>query len=210
MKKLLLVCVSVLAFSVSAIAQDFSKIDAFAGYSFVRFRSDFKDKGGNAVSTRTNLNGAIGSVAFNTTKSIGIVAEFGGCHYSKITAKQSSGSQSLNASATVISYLFGPRISIRKERITPFVQALFGGAHSGAITGSGAPPCPTAAACTALSAGNAFAMAFGGGVDVKAAKHFSLRLGQVDYLLTRFATLSGSGVRQSQHSFRYSAGVVLH
>ena len=149
-------------------------------------------------------------MTFNATKMVGIVAEIGGYHYSEITAEQSGTSQTLNASATVISYLCGPRISLRRDRVTPFAQALFGGVHSGDITGSRSPPCQTAGSCTALGSSNAFAMGLGGGLDIKASRHISIRLGQVEYLLTRLPSLSGSGVKEKQNNFRYSGGIVLN
>jgi hypothetical protein len=48
----------------------------------------------------------------------------------------------------------------------------------------------------------AFAMALGGGVDVRVGGPFSVRLGQLDYLMTRFGDTR-------QNNFRFSAGVVI-
>ena len=55
---------------------------------------------------------------------------------------------------------------------------------------------------------NSFAMAIGGGVDVKVAHRFSIRPVQVDYLMTHFNEL-GTGA-QNQNNLRVSTGVVFH
>lgn len=68
----------------------------------------------------------------------------------------------------------------------------FGGAHVG---GGGASE-------------SGFAMTIGGGVDVKASPRVAIRLGQFDYVLTRFDG-PVSGNKTSQHNFRYAAGVVF-
>ena len=49
---------------------------------------------------------------------------------------------------------------------------------------------------------SAFAMAFGGGLDYNLNKNFAVRVGQFDYLPTRFGDAT-------QNNFRYSTGIVL-
>ena len=52
---------------------------------------------------------------------------------------------------------------------------------------------------------NAFAMATGGGLDVKISPHAALRLFQADYLFSKFR----NGVNDRQNSFRLTAGLVF-
>jgi hypothetical protein len=133
--------------------------------------------------TSFNLHGGSASVAYNAKDWLGAVADFGGYH-----ANLGPG-----VDATVSTYLFGPRISYRKhERFTPFAQTLFGVAHasSGGVTS------------------NAFAAAFGGGVDVKLSHRFSWRPAQVEYLLTRFEETTTN--RETQNNLRLSTGLVFH
>ena len=80
-------------------------------------------------------------------------------------------------------FMVGPTFSARTKRVTPFVHALFGG---GAADG-----------------GEAFAMALGGGVDVNAGEHFSIRLIQADWMSFR------SGGESINRNVRASAGVVF-
>jgi hypothetical protein len=139
---------------------------------------------GTSANLVAHLNGWNSSVAANFTKWFGAVAEFGGSYGSP----QVSGT---TVNLKVHSFLFGPRVSIRKfNRVVPFVHALFGVAHArGEVLGISATD-------------NAIAMSFGGGVDVKLTDHVYLRAAQLDYLRTQLFD-------EHQNNFRISAGVVF-
>jgi len=166
---LLCIGIGVLLFSGIASAQDYPKVEAFAGYSYLHT---------SIAGTGFNSNGGSGSVSFNPNRWLGIVADFGGYH---------SGTSGLNGN--IFSYTFGPKIALRGDKFTPFVQTLFGGAR--ASSGSFST--------------NAFAMALGGGVDYNVSPHFGVRLVQAEYVETKF-NFSGSS---SQNSARLSFGVVV-
>jgi hypothetical protein len=83
----------------------------------------------------------------------------------------------------VHTYMFGPVISAHSDKVTPFAHALFGGASGGGTT--------------------AFAMAFGGGVDVKEAPKVAFRLIQGDWLVFR------SEGYTSKKNVRISTGIVF-
>jgi len=51
---------------------------------------------------------------------------------------------------------------------------------------------------------NAFAMAFGGGVDIPVGHAVSIRPAEIDYLLTNFSNRFNNS---NQNNFRYSAGI---
>jgi hypothetical protein len=55
---------------------------------------------------------------------------------------------------------------------------------------------------------NCFSMKVGGGLDYRLGKHFSLRPVEVDYVLTRFPSLT-QGNRQNQGSLAASAGIIF-
>jgi opacity protein-like surface antigen len=196
MKRLAMLCGTLLLFAGIASAQDEApKVEAFGGYSYLRVNPGF------AGSSGLNFNGGSGSLAYNFTPMLGVVADFGGYHWS------SSG-----VDATSETYLFGPKIALRHGPITPFAQALFGGAHvSGGFLGN---ICPTArvhregTGCVASTSDNAFAMAIGGGVDWNATSHIGIRLIQAEYLFTKFN--EGGGSRPDhQNNARISTGVVF-
>jgi len=156
------------------------QVEVSGGYSYVR-ANPANSNGG------FNLNGGSGSLTYNFTDHFSAVGEFGGYHFSGLPAGLSS---------TMYTYLFGPRISLRKSgRVTPFAQVLLGGGRLNASSGG-------------VDAGeNGFAMAVGGGVDLNVNSRFAIRLVQADYLLTRFANVNGSSV--TQNNARISAGLVF-
>ena len=88
----------------------------------------------------------------------------------------------------VYTYTFGPtvRTAVGKNAAVA-AHALFGGATVG---GNGA------------SSTSAFATALGGALDVNLTKKVAFRVGQLDYVMTRFSSTN-------QNNFRYSTGLVF-
>jgi|SRR5579864_4383574 len=178
----IVVCLLGLVFLVSlgAAAQDVPKVDLFAGYSYVHT--------GPGISLPSfNANGGVGSVALNFTDWGSLVVEVGGIHTGAINGT--------DVDATALTYLAGPKISFfRHSTFSPFAQALFGVVNTNPGFNQ-----------TAI-AHNTFAMSPGVGLDWNATRHFGIRLGQLDYLLTRIPTSTN---QVNWNNFRYSAGVVL-
>jgi hypothetical protein len=79
------------------------------------------------------------------------------------------------------------------------VQGLFGGYHTSR----------SMAQVQGAANSNSFAMAIGGGVDLKVSHHFAIRLAQVDYFMTRLDNSLLSPSSFSQNNFRYSGGIVF-
>jgi len=75
---------------------------------------------------------------------VGVTADFSGYYPSGCCGTNS-----------VHTYLFGPQVSFRLQRVTPFVHFLMGGAHI-SFSAPGA---------FVLSSDKAFLYAFGGGID---------------------------------------------
>jgi outer membrane immunogenic protein len=127
-------------------------------------------------------NGGSGTFEYNVNGMLGVVADLGGYANTRFDNR-------------LFTYMFGPRLNWRHSRLTPYVQALFGGAHlsydfSGASTTQ-----------------NSFAFATGGGVDYNLTRHISIKPIQVEYVMTRFDNTEGFG--SHQNDVRYSAGVVF-
>jgi opacity protein-like surface antigen len=169
MKRSVLLCALMVCFSGVARAQEHPAVETSFDYSYVHV----SDSGFTA-----NLNGGSASVAFNPSSWLGVVADFGGY----------KGSQNGFDGGNVITYMFGPKVAMRRGRVTPYAQALFGGAH----------------ADIAGTTSNAFAMALGGGVDANLTEHIGVRVIQAEYLMTRFNFVSNQ-----QNNVRISAGVVF-
>jgi opacity protein-like surface antigen len=178
MRKFLMVSAMVLVFAGLSAAQDtVPSFDLFGGYSY------FNNDGGDV-----NGHGWEGAGTFHLNDWLGVTADFSG-HYGGEEISLISSSVDNNTHT----FLFGPTVSYRGPKVTPFAHFLLGGARtSSEITIFGVS---TSASDTA------FAMAFGGGVDWHAGQNWSIRLGQFDYLPTWF----GDG---TQNNIRLSAGLV--
>jgi opacity protein-like surface antigen len=163
------------------------RVEVSVGYSYVRARTVIP------TGCCFNMNGGSASGAFNVNSWLGIAGDFGGYYTGNV---RNSG-----FSLEVFSYTFGPRISIRRRRVTPFAQALFGGGHAGdtlytvGFQQGSAPP----------TARNSFAMVLGGGLDVNVSRHIAIRAAQADWLYTQFP----NGVDNRQNNLRITAGIVF-
>ena len=162
----------------SAMAQRGSA-EVFGGYSFLR---------ANALEG-ANLDGWNASVGGKINNWLGLIGDFSG-HYGTPNALVFGPVRGLDTS--MHSFLFGPRLyGPNYGVVSPYVHALFGVARSAA---SGFGISTTDAA---------FAMALGGGADLKLNRAFTIRLFQVDYLPTRF-------FNDRQDNARISTGIVFH
>jgi hypothetical protein len=177
------------------------KIELFLGYSYLR-AVPAPDAGNRLVW----LNGGSASIAYNLNRYLGLVADFGGYTNSEVlfTGAYNSTIEVNNQDGGVLTYLFGPRFSYRRhERFTPFAQVLFGGAHASEITLANCT-----FSCTLLPEQNTFALAAGGGLDVKVRRHIAIRVIQAEYLMTRFQDYT-TGTTAMQNDMRLSAGIVF-
>ncbi len=107
--------------------------------------------------------------------------------------------------------LFGPTVTGYFGKSSVFGHALFGAAHSSLGAGISVPILGGISA--PLDSSNAFAMAFGGGMDIGITRHFAIRAAQVDFIRTNFNSLDSltgltTSTSNNQNSFRYSGGVI--
>jgi len=161
MRQLIIVAISIAAFVVPALGQqETPSVEVFGGYQFSHFTPSI------------NANGWNTAVTGNVNRWFGITGDVSG---------------SYKNGGHMYTYMVGPTLSARTERVTPFVHALFGGASAGGGEGSA----------------NAFAMAFGGGLDVNAGNHLAWRMVQADWLLFR------SGGETDKKNVRVSSGLVF-
>ena len=161
MRTVMTVAVAILLLGTLVMAQqEFPRAEVFGGYQFAHFTPSINANGWNAA-----VNG-------NVNRWFGVTADFSGAYKN---------------GGHMYTYMFGPTLSARSERVTPFAHALFGGATAGGGGGSA----------------SAFSMALGGGLDVNAGSHLALRLVQADWLLLR-----SEGVTDKKN-VRVSTGLVF-
>jgi hypothetical protein len=136
-----------------------------------------------------NAPGGSGTFVYNFNNYLGAVGDLGGYH----------NTNDFNFNPTTFTYLFGPRLSIRKSRAIPYVQTLFGGARQWTSFFD-----PILGPATAQ---NGFAAAFGGGLDIRVKDHLIVKPFQMEYLLTKVANPWSTAT--SQNNFRYTAGITF-
>ena len=175
------------------------RYELFLGYSNFREAS-------STANRIAWLTGGSTSLAINVNRYLGLVGDFGGYHSEKFGPNAPPTGGTVDASANAFTYMFGPRLSFRHDRVTPFVQALFGGVHAGAVMLTSC----SGIGCTPLPSENSFAMTAGGGLDITLSRHVALRLFQAEYAMTDFMNpYISAGGTQRQNDLRLSAGLVF-
>jgi outer membrane protein OmpA-like peptidoglycan-associated protein len=210
MTKIIAFMAAVLLLAVAAAAQDYPRAETFVGYTYMRGWPS-----GNNVPS-FSANGGGGQFVYNFGRWIGAVADVGAVHNGSIGG--------YNLDSTFTNFLFGPRIPIRvHSRVTPYFQTLFGGVHASTSARVNAPgegviipppiavprivvPSNDAVALRAAASQTAFAMAIGGGLDIKLSKVVSFRPIGLDYFMTRLQNLRTMN-DNNQHNLRYTAGL---
>ncbi len=214
---LMLVALVLLAGSV-LVAQEVPTAEAYAGYTFIRVNT------GTQVNAFT-ANGGLGSFQVNFNKNFGVVAEFGG------TTKEgfSISGPERPMDQTQFTYLFGPRVFFNKAgTFAPFFEFLLGGIHNSrsfAVPNTALAPGFTVPRGVTAEVGttttrfrttqNAYAMAVGGGLDIKVHRNLAIRPIQLDYLPSHFSPLNIPGVPGTindvrwQNNIRYSTGLTF-
>jgi hypothetical protein len=177
-----------------------SRVVVFGGYSYLRNNgtgfSQWEGQGTYNFMRHVGLTADVGGGSLNGPGSLSFLGFSGGLQQHFYT------------------YLFGPTVTANfGRRGSAFAHALFGEAHSS--TGAGVSFPIIGGLSTGLTSSNAFAMAFGGGVDFGLTKHIALRAAQVDLIRTQFnatdalTTGLSTSLNNRQNSIRYSTGLVI-
>jgi len=156
------------------------KIELYGGYDYVRYNANSRIDG-IASSVSYGANGMSGQAVYNANSRLGIVGELSGYRLAR----------SGLGTTYQVSYLFGPRVSLKRQVVTLFAQALFGGVW--------------AADGVTLGPVSAFGMTAGGGIDLRISRYFTVRPLQAEYFMTKFP----DGANNQQNNFRYGSGIVL-
>jgi opacity protein-like surface antigen len=217
MKKVFLVGLVLLAGNV-VFAQDTPKFEVSVDYSYMRFVPQ-----NNNIVQSFSLNGGGGALTYNLNSWFGIKGEMQGYlsqtrsfNFSNTPiciddgargeGTTSSGVCTGNVQANLFTYNIGPVIKFRSPHVQPFVEALFGGAHSN-VDGNLVKDC-TGCSFSGSPSNNGFDFTIGGGIDIPITHSIALRPAEVDYVLTRFGNPVSKN-NNNQSNFRYQAGVVF-
>jgi len=210
MRKLLLLFAIVLVCAPAGFAQsDYSNWEFFVGYAHERANNgaDRLDVRGRAInpngstrrvdfiSERIPYNGVTTELVANVTPHVGLVTNFAATFANTDFVDALSG-QRFRARVSRYTLLFGPRYNWRNSSpFLPYAHALFGVARYQAKFHDNDFTCPD-------TSDTAFAMALGGGLDIRAGNHVDVRAAQVDYLPVFFS-------HKREDGLRFSAGIKI-
>jgi len=185
MKRLLILVASLLAFVPTALAQsgDIYKWEFYGGYSAMRFDNLGGDTGNvnldDVLGGKNTLRGFNLAIVHNFHKYLGVKFDYS-LHLRNDDFTRPAGSGTIDTS--VQNYLGGLQIknnSIDGPRLRPFAHALLGLAHQRITLDSLSPPGVVNISNPRLTA-TSFAMAFGGGIDIRLNHHIDVRAVQID------------------------------
>ena len=201
--KFVAVLAAFLSFALTAAAADSPGFEAYFGFDWVKFNPDTT----NIPSF--NADGGSAQFVYNFYKGVGLTFDAGA------VTKSTFGGVFDNRQTH---FLIGPRYGFHNHsRFTPFGEVLFGGAEASVSTSIIEAPTvlpstsitvPDNVSAKLTASRTSFAMMAGGGVDIRLSKHFTYRLIDADYFLTRpISFLSGGNV--NKNNLRVTTGVAL-
>ena len=192
----------------AAQSNDSPRVEFFAGYSVMRINYEAEVPSPFtpvivAFQGKQTLHGFNVSATGYLTKGFGLTGDFSGHFHTRTTADPLGGT---NATKTrVFNILGGPQYKFRNNsRVAPFARILAGVANTRATL-----EFPSLNFTEKLSSTD-FAMAIGGGVDIRVNDRIDLRVFQVDYnpIFLSAGNELGFGNKRADN-FRFSFGVVI-
>lgn len=218
MKKSITLISAVSLFALVGAATEPTRYETFLGFTYVRANQFNQNTGLGTSIGGFDMYGGSGQFVYNFNKWISGVGDFGAVNKPNVGI--------VNASNTTAFTLAGPRVYYRKGKFAPFGEVFFGAMYrflstnAIVLTSPFTPVIPvvnpstlfpgplTVTTASLSTTQTAFAMMAGGGLDYQISKHFSARPVEVDYVLTRFPSLS-TGFRENQNSIAASAGIIF-
>jgi opacity protein-like surface antigen len=195
-----------------AIAQsdDGSRVEFFAGYSVLKINYEAEPIDPRtqtpvivAFAGKQTLHGFNASATVRLIKGFGLTGDFSGHFKTNRVADVLGGT--ISNHIRVFNVLGGPQYRFgRGSRVTPFVRALAGIANTRSRL-----EVPSLNS-TDTSSSTDFALAIGGGVDVRVSEHVDLRVFQVDYNPIFLSSTNELGFGNTRaDNVRFSFGVVI-
>ena len=199
-----------LLFALTAAAEDVPRMETFLGYTYFRANSATNVPAFSA-------NGGGGQFVYNFNKWLGLVADLGAVHNGNISG--------VHLDTTLTNFVLGPRVTLRKGRLAPYFNVMWGGVYASTSTGFTAVLAPgvtppiyipgagnvlenldQALSTRVVASQTASALIAGGGLDIKISKNLSFRPIGLDYYRTSLKNLR-SPTDDNQKNLRYTAGI---
>lgn len=197
-------------FAAAAFAQDAAKFEVFGDYSYLQFNPTI-----SGLQSRA-FNGGGGGAQVNFGRFFAIKGDFQGYGSTQwtltntgpvVTPHGTVPTGTFKSNGNMFTYLFGPVFGFHAKKLYVYGEYLMGGSASN-LYGQLAKSIDAGGGTINASASqHPFTMAFGGGMDLDLNKHVALRLGEMDWVLTRYTNpLTNTN---NQNSFRYLGGVIF-
>ena len=199
--------------SMAVAAQDYHKIEGFAGFAYASYDNIF-DQVDDGIDPTIGLRGFNGAVNYNVNRYIGVKFD-----YSLTANRRTYVDPTVNLEVKYKNNQFLGGIQIKDNdeegsRWRPFAHIL-GGLSNQKFNarGSVARTPPTVTLIDASPSSNNFAMVLGAGLDIKVHKNIDIRAIQFDYNPIFFGdqtlgTIPMAG--RTQNNIRMSFGLVFH
>lgn len=206
---------SLSAFGQSAPADDYKKVEFFAGYSNGQVDTGLENNSsvGNFLDDRANSNGVNVSGVYNLNRYFGVKGDVSATYNTTRFNDDAvvSGSPvtiGFKTNNSLYNFLGGVQVkdNAKSGRFKPFAHALVGAGHARVKISDFT--CTPGTACAAVVipderiSETGLAGAFGGGIDIRLNNRIQIRAFQVDYNPVR---LDGD----TSHNVRFGAGIVF-
>lgn len=211
LRRIALFCAPLLLVTAStAMAQSDEKFDLYGDYSYIQFNPSL-----TGLQSRA-FNGGGGGVQYNFLPFLGIRADFQGYGSTSwnvtypspiVTPKGVIPAGTYHSNGNMFTYLFGPVVRFPLHKVTVFGDLLFGQSNTNGY--ANLTQAIDAGGGTLQNSGtqHPFTMDVGGGLDLNLNKTIALRLGEIDYMLTRYTNPITN--TNNQNNFRYLGGIVF-
>ena len=103
--------------------------------------------------------------------------------------------------------MFGPVLRIPLPKVKPFGEALFGGSNTNGYVNLTNSIIAGGGTISKTPTQHPFTLAAGGGLDLDITEKVGIRLGEFDFVLTRYTNPLTS--TNNQKNFRYCGGVIF-
>ena len=197
-------------FAVNGYAQDTPRFEVYGDYAYMQFNPTL-----SGVQSRA-LNGGGGGAQWNIGKLFAIKGDFQGFGSTQwtltttvpiVTPHGTIPPGTFKSNFNQFTYLFGPVVGIHTHRFYVFGNYLLGQSNTNAYGQLESAINAAGGTLNVSTTQHPFTMALGGGLDFDINRHFGIRLGEMDWVMTRFTNPFTD--TNNQNSFRYLGGVVF-
>lgn len=199
-----------LMFTATAFAQNTPKFELYGDYSYMQFNPTL-----NGLQSRA-LNGGGGGFQANFGKYFGIKGDFQGYGSTQWTFTTTGPittphgtvpAGTFKSNANMFTYMFGPVVGVHTKKFHVYSEVLMGGSNTNGYADLVKSIDAGGGTVTATGTQHPFTMAVGGGLDWRINKSVAFRLGEMDWMLTRYTNPITN--TNNQNSFRYLGGIVF-